>query len=197
MRACACARVCVCVCVCVCMCVCVCVCVCVRVRVCVCVCALYIHSQQRYLADHLSAQLQPPPELNLKQVGGRVTARAKGIQKGEGEAQACVERDFSYSLSSMHSNTWWYITCSSISYSTPNMGDALYTCVKTDSLSSVYTIQMYSHTLTCHVTLWLHWLHGVTLWLHWLHGVTLVTLVTRCHTVVTLVTRCHTEWLSG
>ena len=50
------------------------------------------------------------------------------------------------------------------------MGDALYTCVKTDSLSSVYTVQMYSHTLTCHVTLWLHdvtlWLHDVTLWLH-------------------------------
>ena len=33
-----------------------------------------------------------------------------------------------------------------------------------------YSIQMYSHTLTCHVTLWLHdvtlWLHDVTLWLH-------------------------------
>ena len=74
---CACMRACVHSCV-WCVCVCMCVCVCARAYVCI------IHSQQKYLADHLSAQLQRPPELNLKQAGARVTAREKGIQREEG-----------------------------------------------------------------------------------------------------------------
>ena len=90
-----CVRVRVRVCVCVCVCVrahvraCVRVCACVR-AVCVCVCVpCVIHSQQKYLTDHSSAQLQCPPELNLKEAGAPVTPREKG---GYGEV-TCGERD--------------------------------------------------------------------------------------------------------
>ena len=86
-----------CVCVCVCVCVCACVCAYMRVRACVCVCVCacvvcvpcVIHSQQKYLTDHSSAQLQCPPELNLKEAGAPVTPREKG---GYGEV-TCGERD--------------------------------------------------------------------------------------------------------
>ena len=62
------------------------------------------------------------------------------------------------------------------------MGDALYTCIKTEHLSSVYTVQC---------TVLKLWLHCVTL----LHCYTVTLCVTLsyivCHIVLHCVSHCH------